>query len=48
MAVTVREAYEEVSDRLREATFSRKGLQTLFGGVLGTIFADFKRFGLPK
>ncbi len=32
------------SGRVREATFSRLGLQTLFGGVLGCIFSDFWRF----
>ena len=47
MAGTVRETYGEVSGRLREATFSRLDLQTLPGGVLGSIFADFRRFGEP-
>ncbi len=42
----VREAYGEVSGSLREATFSSQRLQTLFGGVLGSIFADFRRFWL--
>ena len=46
MAGTVREAYGEVSGRVREATFSRLRLQTLFGGVLGSIFADFRLFWL--
>ena len=31
-------AHKGVSGRVREATFSRLGLQTLFGGVLGSIF----------
>ncbi len=44
MAGTVREAYGEVSGRVREATFSRLRLQTLFGCLLGSIFADFRRF----
>ena len=47
MVFTVREAYGEVSGRLREATFSRLRLQTLFGGVLGSNCADFRRFGVP-
>jgi hypothetical protein len=46
MAGTVREAYGRVSGRVGEATFSRLRLQTLFGGVLGSIFTDFRRFGL--
>ena len=45
MLFTVREAYGRVSGRLWEATFSRLCLQTLFGGVLECIFADFRRFG---
>ena len=40
----VREAYEEVSGTLWENTFSRRRLQTLLGGVSGSIFADFRRF----
>ena len=35
-------AHEGGSGRVREATFSRPGLQTHSGGVLGSIFADFK------
>ena len=31
-------AHKGVSGRVREATFSRLGLKTLFGGVLGSIF----------
>ena len=41
------EAYEGVSGGLWEATFSRLRLQTLSGGVLGSILADFMRFGVP-
>ena len=44
MAGTVREAYGEVSGRVREATFSRLRLQTLFGCLLGAIVADFRLF----
>jgi len=47
MVFTVPEAYGEVSGRLREATFSRPRLQTLFGGVLGSTCADFRRFWVP-
>ena len=46
MVFTVREAYGEVSGRLREATFSRLRLQTLSGDVSGSIFSDFMRFGV--
>jgi hypothetical protein len=46
MAGTVREAYGEVSGRVWEATFSRLRLQSLFGGVFGSIFADSRRFWL--
>jgi hypothetical protein len=46
MAGIVREAYGEVSGRVREATFSRLRLQTLFGGDFESIFADFMRFWL--
>ena len=41
MAGTVREAYGEVSGRHWETTFARLDLQTLPGGVFGSIFADF-------
>ena len=44
MVFTVREAYEEVSGTLWENTFSRRRLQTLLGGVSGSIVADFRRF----
>ena len=47
MVFIVREAYEGVSGRLWEATFSRLRLQTLSGGVLGSILADFMRFWVP-
>ena len=47
MVFTVQEAYGEVSGRLRETTFSRLRLQTLPGGVLGIIFSEFRRFGVP-
>jgi len=47
MVFIVREAYEGISGRLWEATFSRLRLQTLSGGVLGSIFADFMRFWVP-
>jgi hypothetical protein len=41
MVFIVREAYEEVSGRVWEATFSRLRLRTLSGGVPGSILADF-------
>ena len=44
MVFIVREAYEGVSGRLWEAIFSRLRLQTLSGGVPGSILADFERF----
>ena len=44
MVFIVREAYEGVSGRLWEAIFSRLRLQTLSGGVPGSILADFGRF----
>ncbi len=44
MAGAMFPAYKGVSGRVREATFSRLGLQTLFGEVLGCIFDDFRRF----
>ena len=47
MAGAMFAAHEGVSGRVREATFSRLGLQTHSGGVLGSILADFKRFGVP-
>ena len=47
MVFTVREAYWALSGRLREATFFRLRLQTLFGGFLGSTFADVRRFGMP-
>ena len=47
MVFTVREAYGGVSGRLLEAIFSRLRLQTLSGGVPGSILADFKRFWVP-
>ena len=51
MVFIVREAYEGVSGRLWEAIFSRLRLQTLSGGVPGSILADFARilsdFGCP-
>ena len=47
MVFIVREAYGEVSGRVREAIFSTLRLQTLSGGVLGDIFSDFMRFGVP-
>ena len=43
MVFIVRQAYEGVSGRLWEATFSRLRLQTLSGGVPGSILADFRR-----
>ena len=45
MVFTAREAYEGVSGRLWEAIFSRLRLQTLSGGVPGSILADFGPFG---
>ena len=47
MVFTVREAYGGVSGRLWEAIFSRLRLQTLSGGVPGSILADFKLFWVP-
>ena len=47
MVFTVREAYEGVSGRLWEAIFYRLRLQTLSGGVPGSILADFGRFWVP-
>ena len=44
MAGAMFSAHEGVSERVREATFSRLGLQTHSGGVLGSIFVDFRRF----
>ena len=44
MVFTARKAYEGVSGRLWEAIFSRLHLQTLSGGVPGSILADFGRF----
>ena len=45
MQFTVREAYGEVSRRLREGTFSRRRLQTHLGGVVGRMLGDFVQFG---
>jgi hypothetical protein len=42
MAGVMFSAHEGVSGRVREATFSRLGLQTHSGGVLGSFLADFK------
>ncbi len=47
MAGAMFAAHEGVSGRVREATFSRPGLQTHSGGVLGSILADFRRFWVP-
>ena len=47
MVFTAREAYEGVSGRLWETIFSRLRLQTLSGGVPGSILADFERFWVP-
>jgi hypothetical protein len=47
MAGAMFSAHEGVSGRVREATFPRLRLQTLFGGVLGSIFTDFKRLWEP-
>ena len=47
MVFTAREAYEGVSGRLWETIFSRLRLQTLSGGVPGSILADFGRFWVP-
>ena len=47
MVFTVREAHGAVSGMLWEATFFGLGLQTLFGGVLGRVFADFALFWVP-
>ncbi len=47
MAGAMFAAHEGVSGRVLEATFSRLGLQTHSGGVLGSILADFRRFGVP-
>ena len=43
----VREAHGAVSGMLWEATFFGLGLQTLFGGVLGRVFADLDSFWVP-
>ena len=47
MAGAMFAAHQGVSGRVREATFSRPGLQTHSGGVLGSILADFMRFWVP-
>ncbi len=47
MAGVMFSTHKGVSGRVREATFSTLGLQTHSGGVLGSIFADFKRFWVP-
>jgi len=47
MAGAMFSAHKGVSGRVREATFSRLGLQTHSGGVLGSILGDFRRFWLP-
>ncbi len=47
MAGAAFSAHEGVWGRVREATFSGLGLQTHSGGVLGSIFADFRRFWVP-
>ena len=44
MAGAMFSAHKGVSGRVREATFSRLGLQTHSGGVRGSISADFRRF----
>ena len=40
----VREAHGAVSARLLETIFSRVSLQSIFGEVLGSVFADFGSF----
>ena len=47
MVFSVREAHGAVSGMLWEATFFGLGLQTLFGGVLGRVFADLGSLWLP-
>ena len=47
MAGVMFSAHKGVSGRVREATFSRLGLQMHSGGVLGSILADFECFGVP-
>ena len=47
MAGAMFSAHKGVSGRVREATFSRLGLKTFFGGVLGSIFCDFMRLWVP-
>ena len=47
MAGAMFSAHKGVSGRVREATFSSLGLQTHSGGVLESIFADFRRFWVP-
>ena len=47
MVFTIREAHGAVSGMLLEATFFGLGLQTLFGGVLGRVFADLGSFWVP-
>ena len=42
-----REAHGAVSGMFWEATFFGLGLQTLFGGVLGRVFADLRSFWVP-
>ncbi len=44
MAGAVFSSHERVWGRVLEATFSRLGLKTHSGGVLGSILADFRRF----
>jgi len=47
MVFTVWEPSGEVLGRLQEVTFFRLCLQTLPGGVLGSLFADVERFWAP-
>ena len=44
MVFTVREAHGAVSARLLETIFSTVALQTIFGEVLGIVFADLGSF----
>ena len=48
MVFTAREAYGAVSARLLETIFSTVALQTIFGEVLGSVFADLGPFWVPS
>ena len=48
MVFIVREAHGAVSARLLETIFSTVALQTIFGEVLGSVFADLGPFCVPS